>query len=196
MIYQNGLFAVVIVVLQLQLSTTQGWFIPHTCCKCYFILCFLGNSLTFSPSTPLCIGETVQMVCYVVPPTAQPFIDPAALISLDDSSPASINIINTNALVGVDTTRYTADVTGLGITTDRPGIRLTITNYQASDGATNFSCHGAYSGGVPSPVLISAFPQSLAGMFMCFLYICLFTLPSRLSFLSSRNSLSDRHQLF
>ena len=162
---------------------------------CIVIKC-LGNSLTFSPSTPLCVGETVQMVCYVVPPTAEPFLDPTAQISFDNSTPASLNIINNNALVGVDTSRYTADVSGLGTTTDRPGIRLTITNYQASDGATNFSCNGAYSGGVPSPVLVSGFPQSLAGLFVCFLFICLFTLPSRPSFLSSRYSLSDRHQLF
>ena len=139
-----------------------------TCCKCYFILCFLGNSLTFSPSTPLCIGETVQLVCYVVPPTAEQFLDPTALMSFDDSAVASLNTINTNGLGGVDTSRYTADTTGLGITTDRPGIRLTITDYQASasDGATNFKCYGAYSGGVPSPVIISGYPQSLAGLFV------------------------------
>ena len=106
------------------------------------------------------------MVCYVVPPTAEPFLDPTAQISFDNSTPASLNIINNNALVGVDTSRYTADVSGLGTTTDRPGIRLTITNYQATDGATNFSCHGAYGGGVTSPVLVSGYPQRLAGLLL------------------------------
>ena len=128
----------------------------------------IDNNLTFSPSTPLCIGETVQMVCYVVPPTAEPFLDTAALISFNDSLVATITNINENGVVGVDTSRYTADLSGLTVSTNRPGIRLTITDYQASDGATNFSCYGLYSGGVPSPVIISGYPQRLAGLFVCF----------------------------
>ena len=130
------------------------------------ILCFLGDDITFSPSTPLCIGETVQMVCYVVPPTAQQFIDSVALISFNGSGAATVTNINNNALAGVDTSRYTADVSGLTISTSTPGIRLTITDYQASDGATDFSCHGLYSGGNggPSPALITEMPQRLAGL--------------------------------
>ena len=126
----------------------------------------IDNSLTFSPSTLLCIGELVQLICYVVPPTAEQFTDSVALISFNDSVVASLNTINNDGLAGVDTSRYTADIAGLGTTTDKPGIRLTITDYQASDGATSFSCHGAYSGGVPSPVIISGTPQRLAGLLL------------------------------
>ena len=126
---------------------------------CYSIL---GNNLTFSPSTPLCIGEEVNMTCFVVPPTSQPFIDSAALISFNGSAAGTIPIINDNVLSGVDTSRYTADITGLTVNKERPGIRLIITDYQASDGATNFSCHGLYSGGITSPVIISGIPQRLA----------------------------------
>ena len=57
-----------------------------------------------------------------------------------DSGAASLSNINNDAIAGIDTSRYTADITGLTVTTDRPGIRLTITDYQASDGATDFSC--------------------------------------------------------
>ena len=106
------------------------------------------------------------MICYVVSPTTQAFNDDVALVSFNNSGAASLNTINNNALAGVDTTRYTADTAGLGTTTDRPGIRLTITNYQATDGATNFSCHGAYGGGVTSPVLVSGYPQRLAGLLL------------------------------
>ena len=130
----------------------------HNAYHCHFIL---GNDLTFSPSTQLCIGEEVNMTCFVVPPTAQ-FIDTAALISFNGSVAGNISSINGNTISGVDTSRYTADITGLTVTTDRPGIKLTITDYKASDGATNFSCHGLYSGGVPSPVIISGIPQRLA----------------------------------
>ena len=125
---------------------------------------FLDNSITFLSDVPLCIGETVQMICFIVSPTAEPFNDTAALISFNDSLAATITNINTNTIAGIDTSRYTADITGLTVTTDRPGIRLTITDYQASDGAINFSCHGFYSGGVPSPVLVSGYPQRLAGL--------------------------------
>ena len=126
---------------------------------CYFIL---GNDLTFSPSTPLCIGEEVNMTCFVVPPTSQVFIDFAALISFNGSVAGTISNINDNTLGGIDTSRYTAGITGLTVSTDRPGIRLTITDYQASDGATNFSCHGLYSGAAISSVIISGIPQRLA----------------------------------
>ena len=102
------------------------------------------------------------MICYVVPPTAEPFIDNAALISFNDSAAANISTINTNTLAGIDTSRYTADTSGLDNNASRPGIRLTITDYQASDGATNFSCYGAYSGGASSAI-ISGYPQRLAG---------------------------------
>ena len=102
------------------------------------------------------------MTCFVVPPTSQQFIDIAALISFNGSVAGNIPNINGNSISGVDTSRYTAGITGLTVSTDRPGIRLTITDYQASDGATNFSCHGLYSGGMTSPVIISGMPQRLA----------------------------------
>ena len=129
-----------------------------------FYQSFLDNSLTFSPSTPLCVGDVVQMICFVVPPTATQFDDDAAAISFNGSNPASLNQININDVTGVDTSRYTADVTGLTISSSRPGIRLTISPYQSSDGDTNFSCHGLYVGGVPSESLISGYPQALAGL--------------------------------
>ena len=103
------------------------------------------------------------MICYVVPPTAQNFIDSVAAISFNGSAAAYLITINTNSLAGVDTTRYTADTAGLTISTDRPGVRVTISDYQASDGATSFSCHGVYTGGATSETLISGMPQGLAG---------------------------------
>ena len=108
------------------------------------------------------------MICFVVPPTAQQFDSAAAAISFNGSNPADPNDINNNLVTGVDTSRYTADVTGLTISSSRPGIRLTISPYQSSDGATNFSCHGVYAGGFPSYSLISGYPQELAGL-LCYI---------------------------
>ena len=117
------------------------------------------------------------MICFVVPPTAQQFDYSAALISFNESTPANLNQININDVTGVDTSRYSADVSGLTINSSRPGIRLTISPYQISDGATNFSCHGVYVGEVPSESLISGYPQALAGLlrlFVLFQFDCLY----------------------
>ena len=124
--------------------------------------------MTFSPSTPLCVGDVVQMICFVVPPTAQLFDSSAAAISFNGSEVATLNQININDVTGVDTSRYTADLSGLTVSSSRPGIRLTISPYQSSDGATDFGCHGVYAGGVPSDSLISGFPQELAGLLCVF----------------------------
>ena len=133
----------------------------------YLFLIFLASSLTFSPSSPLRVGDVVQMICFVVPPTAQQFNFSAALISFNGSTPANLNQINNNDVTGVNTSRYTADVSAVTISTNLTGIRLTIFPYQASDGATNFSCHGVYQSGVPSESLISGYPQALAGLLYC-----------------------------
>ena len=134
-------------------------------------LIFPGNSLTFSPSTPLCVGDVVQMICFVVPPTAaEQFNSSAAVISFNSSAPATLNQINNNDVTGVNTSRYTADLSGVTISTSLSGIRLTIFPYQSSDGATNFSCRGVYQGGVPSESLISGYPQASAGLLYFILY--------------------------
>ena len=114
------------------------------------------------------------MICFVVPPTAKQFDSAAALISFNGSNPANLNQINNNDVTGVDTSRYTADVSGLTISSSRPGIRLTISPYQTSDGATIFSCHGLYVGGVPSYSLISGYPQELAGLLCLCHYIFIY----------------------
>ena len=125
--------------------------------------------MTFSPSTPLCVGDVVEMICFVVPPTATQFDSSAAAIAFNSSDAANLNDINNNDVTGVDTSRYSADISGLTVSSNRPGIRLTISPYQSSDGAINFSCHGLYVGEVPSESLISGFPQELAGL-LCFIY--------------------------
>ena len=50
--------------------------------------------MTFSPDEPLCVGERVQMVCYVVPRPAEVFVIPSAYVSFNGSTPASLSNIN------------------------------------------------------------------------------------------------------
>ena len=103
------------------------------------------------------------MTCFVVPPTAQQFIDIAALLSFNGSAAATPSIItNNDVLEGIDISRYTASSDGLTISNERPGVRLSISDYQATDGYIVFGCHGLYSGLVSSPVIISNRTQRLA----------------------------------
>ena len=103
------------------------------------------------------------MTCFVVPPTAQQFIDIAALLSFNGSAAATPSIItNNDVLEGIDISRYTASSDGLTISNERPGVRLSISDYQASDGFIVFGCHGLYSGLTSSPVIISGRTQRLA----------------------------------
>eukprot|EP00800_Vazella_pourtalesii_P009534 TRINITY_DN2397_c0_g1_i1.p1 TRINITY_DN2397_c0_g1~~TRINITY_DN2397_c0_g1_i1.p1 ORF type:complete len:103 (+),score=24.86 TRINITY_DN2397_c0_g1_i1:75-383(+) len=41
------------------------------------------NNITFLPDVPLCIGEEVEMICFVVPPAGTSFSSDSALISLN-----------------------------------------------------------------------------------------------------------------
>ena len=104
------------------------------------------------------------MICYVVPPAGTSFIADTVLISLDGSTPLSFIDFNTVTSVGgVDTSRYTADTTELNISTSRPGVRITISDYQATDESVVFGCAGLLSNFSFSNVIISDSPQSLAG---------------------------------
>ena len=104
------------------------------------------------------------MICYVVPPAGLSFIIDTASISLNGSTPVTVGTFNTLTSVdGVDTSRYTADSAGLSISISIPGVRITISDYQATDGSVVFGCAGLLSGAVASDVLISDSPQSLAG---------------------------------
>ena len=119
--------------------------------------------MTFSPSTPLCIGELVQMTCFVESPNAQLFIAYTALLSFNDSAAFPPNAVTASSLInGIDVSRYTASSDGLTISNERPGVRLNISDYQASDGYIELGCHGLYSSLIPSAVIISSQTQRLA----------------------------------
>ena len=137
-------------------------FVPWHSSTFDFIGNFVGNSLSFLPNVSRCIGDEVEMLCFVVP-NGQMFIANTALLSFNGSSAATPTNINLNGLSGVDLSRYSADTTNLNISNERAGVRLTISDYQASDGATLFACHGLFSGLTPSAALVSGYPQPLAG---------------------------------
>ena len=108
----------------------------------------LENSITFIPDVPLCIGEELQMICFVVPPAGTSFVVESASISLNGSPRFSVNTFNgLTSVGGVDTSRYTADATGLSISTTRTGVRITISDYQATDESVVFGCSAVLTNG-------------------------------------------------
>ena len=151
----------------------QGLFSFHVFALLYsfhvfglLIILYLGNSITFSPNGPLCIGEQVEMICYIVPPPSTTFALTAAFVSFDGSSPAAnLAQINTNSIVGgIDLTRYSANTDELGVTTSRPGIRLIISSYIPSDSNTIYGCHGLFPNTSISEALVSDTPMGQASL--------------------------------
>ena len=154
---------VIFILLIMQLSQAEGKF-NFFDVSLNILLWFvsLDNSITFIPDVPLCIGEELQMICFVVPPADTSFVVEYALISIDGSTPFTIDIFNAvTSLGGVNTSRYTADTTGLNISTSRPGVRITISDYQATDESVVFGCAGVLTDGGSIQNLYS--PQALAG---------------------------------
>ena len=159
------MLSVIFILLIMELSRAQGKFNLFDI-SLNILLWFvsLDNSITFIPDVPLCIGEKVEMICFVVPPAGTSFIFDTPLISLNGSTPFLVGSFNAATSVGgVNTSRYTADTTGLNISTSRPGIRITISDYQATDESVVFGCAGLFPDLSSSDILISGSPQSLAG---------------------------------
>ena len=99
------------------------------------------------------------MICFVVPPAGTSFVVDTASISLNGSSPFSVHLFNGFTMLGgVDTSRYTADTTGLDVSTSRPGVRITISDYQTTDESVVFGCAGLLTDG--SSILNSYSPHS------------------------------------
>ena len=128
------------------------------------IILYLDNSISFSPNEPLCIGEQVEMICYVVPPPPTTFVLDTAYVSFNGSDPpASFANINTNIVLGgIYLNRYSASIDGLGVTSSRPGIRLIIASYIPSDSNTIYGCHGFFANTSISEALVSGMPMGQA----------------------------------
>ena len=128
---------------------------------------FLGSSISFSPDTPLCNGNVVEMLCFVE--SSEQFASSLARVSFN-SSMTIFGIVELNMnteMDGVDLSRYTANTNGLTLTNTRAGIRVIINSYLPSDSNTVLGCHGQFLNGSESSALVSGQPNPVAGMFMC-----------------------------
>ena len=131
----------------------------------YFHFILIGNSsISFSPNSLLCIGEEVEMVCFVQ--STEQFVLNTALVSINSSAVAfTLPQLNLDSRVdGIDLSLYSANIDGLSISTNRPGIRVIIRSYQPSDSSTTFECKGIFPNTSLSAALASGQPMQPAGM--------------------------------
>ena len=114
-----------------------------------------------SPNELACIGQKVEMTCYIQSPTAEDFVGFLPYISFNNSKPYGQDAIDSNSIPGIDTSRYSIQYLAVGL--PRLACTIIISSYQPQDGATLFGCHGRYfngtetialaSGNAPQPVL-------------------------------------------
>ncbi|KAI6648852.1 hypothetical protein LOD99_6926 [Oopsacas minuta] len=122
-------------------------------------------SITFSPNEPLCIGEQLEMICYIEPPPSESFGLSTAQVSFNGSTPANLGQINNDDVIGgIDLTRYSANTDGLDTTPARPGIRLIISSYLPLDSDTTFGCHGIFPNSSTSDAIVSGMPMGQAAV--------------------------------
>ena len=120
--------------------------------------------ISFSPNTPLCLGEQVEMICYVQAPVSDNFALSVAAVSINGSEPQPLGQLNTNSLVnGIDLGRYSANTNGLTLSQSRPAISLIIGSYLPIDSYTTFQCYGTFANGTLLAATLSDMPMRQAG---------------------------------
>ena len=110
----------------------------------------------YQPDEFACLGNKVEMKCYVQAPSSETFSISVPLISFDDSDPYTMNQINFNTVPNRDTSRYNIEQITTGET--RIGAKITISSFVAADSDILFGCHGRYYNGTDSEALASGHP--------------------------------------
>ena len=123
-----------------------------------YTLPFLLNAQNtfYQPDEFACLGNKVEMKCYVQAPSSETFSISVPLISFDDSDPYTMNQINSNTVPNRDTSRYNIEQITTGET--RIGAKITISSFVAADSDILFGCHGRYYNGTDSEALAFGYP--------------------------------------
>ena len=131
------------------------------------LLCEFINPLdtvTFSPNSPLCLGEEVEMICYVAAPVSENFGLNVASVSINGSTPLTLIQLNSNSVIdSIDLGRYSANTDGLTSSQVRAGIRLVIGSYLPLDSYTTFQCYGIFGNVSSFASTLSEMPMGQAG---------------------------------
>ena len=110
------------------------------------------------------MGDTIEMVCSIIPPPSEMFGGSVADVSINGSIDFSLSQLNTNVMVdGIDLSRYSANVDGLNPSTAMPVIRLIINSYLSLDSDTTFLCSTTFINGTVYNSTVSGSPMTQAG---------------------------------
>ena len=110
------------------------------------------------------MGDTIEMICFIVPPPSDMFSSSIATVSISGSTPFTLTQLNSNdVLGGIDLSRYSANVNGLNRSSIMSAIRLIINSYLPTDSATTFLCSTLLDNGTAYASTVSGSPMSQAG---------------------------------
>ena len=127
------IFSLIITISCFSQVQLQGIFIL------YYIIFFInfwyisiGSSITFSPTTSVCVGDTVNITCYVYPPEGTELRPFAELYFYRDSTRITINSTSPDYSVTGD----------IPINGNSARIKVTFHSYQYSDSNNHIHCYG------------------------------------------------------
>ena len=110
------------------------------------------------------MGDTIEMICSIVPPTSEMFGSTVASVSINGSSAFTVTQLNSNdVLSGIDLSRYSANVDGLNPSTTLSVIRLIINSYLPTDSDTTFQCSTSFINGTAYASTVFDSPRTQAG---------------------------------
>ena len=110
------------------------------------------------------MGDTIEMICSIVPPPSDTFGSTVASVSINGSTDFSLALLNTNSVIeGIDLSRYSANVDGLNPSSTLSVIRLIINSYLPTDSNTTFQCATTFVNGSVYDSTVSGSPMTQAG---------------------------------
>ena len=87
------------------------------------------------------MGDTIDIICSIVPPPSETFSLTIASVSINGSTAFSLSELNTNNILeGIDLSRYSANIIDLNRSSTLAAIRLVIRSYLPLDSDTTFRC--------------------------------------------------------
>ena len=122
------------------------------------------DSITFSPDSAPCVGDRIEMVCFIQAPPSENFSSLIAFVSINGSTAFTQAQLNTNVMIeGIDLSRYSANIDGLTPSTTLSVIRLIINSYLPLDSETTFMCTTTFINGTEYDSTVSGSPNTPAG---------------------------------
>ncbi|KAI6653683.1 hypothetical protein LOD99_3187 [Oopsacas minuta] len=119
------------------------------------------NTFTFNPPEPLCVGEQVVMKCSIDLSPSSLYRDiSSALISINGTTPISIERFGELATMDVDISRYSAEFVTNNQGQDDISALITIAGYLPIDSSIVFGCHGLYINSSYTPALAFGSPTT------------------------------------